>query len=273
MLSGRLPRRLVHYRSLPGDRIGCGFLGKPGIHRDFVDTAPPNLSVVAVLRGRGEYRDQHGNRERLGPGSVFQRRPGRRHSTLIDPASDWSECFVDLGAQFSTGLMAVGVLREELTVWESPLVPSLEERIGTLVQRVAEADEGDVPRIAAELLALAIDLQTSASGRVSRDEQLLEAACRYLAGDFAGERSLQAFCREHGLGYERFRKRFHHHTGISPHRYRIRRRLDEACRLLAGTDLRVNDVARSLGYSSPFDFSAQFKRHIGVPPSTFAGRA
>ena len=75
--------------------------------------------------------------------------------------------------------------------------------------------------------------------------------------------------RRNGCGYENFRKRFKAELGISPHRYRIRRRLDAACALLIRPELSIGEIAERLGYASQYEFSAQFKRYMGCPPSGY----
>jgi AraC-like DNA-binding protein len=39
--------------------------------------------------------------------------------------------------------------------------------------------------------------------------------------------------------------------------------------LLESTELKVESIARSLGYSSAFAFSTAFKRHVGSSPASY----
>ena len=45
-----------------------------------------------------------------------------------------------------------------------------------------------------------------------------------------------------------------------------------ACALLLHPELTVQEIASRLGYSSPYEFSAQFKRYLGVSPSFWRPR-
>ncbi|MDA3960289.1 MAG: AraC family transcriptional regulator [Planctomycetota bacterium] len=264
------------YRSVgwggDNDRIGAGFIDKSGVHRDFVDNISPALVIVAVLEGRGEFIDEHGRRTALEPGMVFQRTPGRVHSSLIDPASSWHECFIEVGARLNRGLFGARILRDDLYAWRCPLVDSLPERIQSLQTRLSEAAEPTLPRVTIDMLALVEQIQATASIQGDATEQLVDEACRYLSDNFPEARNLQAFCTARELGYERFRKQFHRRVGVSPHRYRIRRRLDAACQYLYGSEHSIAAIAERLGYASPYEFSAQFRRHMGVPPSRFRGQ-
>lgn len=62
---------------------------------------------------------------------------------------------------------------------------------------------------------------------------------------------------------------FSEYTGFSPVGFVIHLRLQEACRALATTDRKLDDIAESVGYSDPFYFSRLFKKHMGLPPSTY----
>ncbi|HEV8246966.1 MAG TPA: AraC family transcriptional regulator, partial [Polyangiaceae bacterium] len=97
----------------------------------------------------------------------------------------------------------------------------------------------------------------------------LERACRALADQASERRTLRDWCQRQGHDYERFRKAFQQRMGVSPGQYRIRRRLDRACQLLQATDDTIERIAAELGYTSPYEFSAQFSRRMGMPPSRY----
>ena len=61
-------------------------------------------------------------------------------------------------------------------------------------------------------------------------------------------------------------------TGHTPIDYFIHLRMHRACELLAGTGLRVKELAATLGYDDPFYFSRVFKSVNGVAPSDYRVR-
>jgi AraC-like DNA-binding protein len=81
--------------------------------------------------------------------------------------------------------------------------------------------------------------------------------------------TLTAAARGSGMGYERFRKVFREHTGVTPGVFRILRRLDRARALLHEGERSIAAIAEELGYASPFAFSSQFKRFVGVAPNHY----
>lgn len=63
---------------------------------------------------------------------------------------------------------------------------------------------------------------------------------------------------------------FRAHTGGTMQEWIRHMRLREAGNLLRTTGLRVNEVARMVGYPDPLYFSRAFRRAYGVPPRRFA---
>ncbi len=79
----------------------------------------------------------------------------------------------------------------------------------------------------------------------------------------------RALARIAGIGESTLRRRFRRATGAAPHAFTITRRIAEARRLLAETDLAVAAIAERLGYADASFFSRQFRRHAGVAPLAY----
>ncbi|WP_370962218.1 helix-turn-helix domain-containing protein [Amycolatopsis sp. cg9] len=58
-------------------------------------------------------------------------------------------------------------------------------------------------------------------------------------------------------------------TGETPHRFLTRLRVEEAKRLLRGTDLALDRIAARCGFAGPGPLSAAFLRHTGTRPSAY----
>ena len=66
-----------------------------------------------------------------------------------------------------------------------------------------------------------------------------------------------------------FLRLFKRSTGISPHRYVIRRRVERAKVLLSGSDTPLWQVAEACGFAHQQHLSTHFKRLVGVSPGRY----
>jgi AraC family transcriptional regulator len=66
-----------------------------------------------------------------------------------------------------------------------------------------------------------------------------------------------------------FSRVFKQATGMSPSRYFVRLRMDEARRLLSDTEQSVLDIGLAVGYASPSHFSQVFRESTGTSPSAW----
>lgn len=277
MFSGKIPSPFNVYRSIglhTAEQYGIGIMDKSGCTIDYNNRAHPEYVIVLILRGRGIYVDRTGIEYPLRAGSCFQRFAGVPHTTRIDPASGWIECFLQLGRSMAALLESCAVADQERPVLHSAVTPGLLERLLALRDSFRNSADAELIRQLPEILELAQRMLAEESPEQTDDrKKLLDQACAYLGTEFRRDGDLKEFCRRHGCGYENFRKLFKAELGISPHRYRIRRRLDAACALLNNSELSIATIAERLGYSSPYEFSAQFKRHLGCPPSEYLPRS
>ncbi len=66
-----------------------------------------------------------------------------------------------------------------------------------------------------------------------------------------------------------FARLFQHSTGLPPHRFVVRSRIDRATGLLADPDLPIARISRAVGFGTPSHFSTVFRRIMGVTPRAY----
>jgi AraC-like DNA-binding protein len=273
MLSGINRKGQIVLRTMGGvasrERLGAGIMHKPGVTIDTYDRTFEVYSMIYVINGRGEYRDQLGNIYELTPGTVFQRLPGQEHSTRLDPSSNWSEVYVDMGPGLCRGLISSRFIRDDLIVM--PLKPDylLEKQFTSYLSDLKKCPEEELSRMIPDLLTLINHVYSlSYKGQGDENEMVNLARNYFLA--HCGERiNLKEYCLSNGWGYERFRKAFKDQTALSPGQYIIQKRIDRACEWLMATPLSVKEIGVRLGYPSPYEFSHQFKKNTGRSPRDY----
>ena len=70
-----------------------------------------------------------------------------------------------------------------------------------------------------------------------------------------------------------FARLFKRSTGVPPHRFLIRRRIDEARALLAARTVPIGAIARLVGFRTPSHFTTTFRRITGMTPSAYRSGA
>ena len=75
--------------------------------------------------------------------------------------------------------------------------------------------------------------------------------------------------RQACLSQFHFARMFKQSTGKSPHAYLRERRLEAARKLLAETDLPIQEVGRRAGFTGQAHFCGAFRRHTGQTPRRF----
>ena len=68
-----------------------------------------------------------------------------------------------------------------------------------------------------------------------------------------------------------FARLFKRSTGVPPHRFLVRRRIDEARTLLEARTLAIGEIARLVGFRTPSHFTTTFRRITGMTPSAYRG--
>ena len=148
----------VAFRSMGGagsrEGIGAGFMYKGGVSVDNVNLRFPRYVLVAVIKGRGYYVDDHGEKYPLGPGSCFQRLPLKSHSNYIDPDSEWSEFYLEAGPLLYQALSSMLVIRAGSPVSSLPLDDELKWQVWDFIKALRAADEDMLPELVSRCVGL-----------------------------------------------------------------------------------------------------------------------
>jgi AraC-like DNA-binding protein len=97
-------------------------------------------------------------------------------------------------------------------------------------------------------------------------------AVRWIRDHYSQAFRVADLARLSGMSVSAFHRNFHAVTAMSPIQFQKRMRLHEARLLLATHPHDVTGVARHVGYDSPSQFSREYRRHVGIPPSQDAAR-
>ncbi len=145
-----------------------------------------------------------------------------------------------------------------------------------LAERMASGGSSTAA-VAGWLRLLLIALERWAGGAEVADPSLggdreLDELCRYLGDHLAEADTVARSLARRIPNYDSLRHRFRAVFRMSPRRYLVRLRMEQARHLLLESDLPIAAVSARLGFARQHEFARAFRREVGCPPSAFRGR-
>ena len=98
---------------------------------------------------------------------------------------------------------------------------------------------------------------------------LFQSARQLLLQSMASPPELQLLAESVGTNSKRLNEAFRQCVGITVFEYLREERMKEACFLLAGTGLSIQDIAVEVGFTSGANFSTAFRERFGLSPSQY----
>ncbi|MBB5539939.1 AraC family transcriptional regulator [Paraburkholderia fungorum] len=177
------------------------------------------------------------------------------------------ECFEDMFGRPHAG---------EIRIDNPKLVrdPAL-ERLGQALA-VSQSDDAALGKVFTDSVSLAIVSRVIARHFTVAERQAREAsalpswrlsrAIEYVDAHLSESIGLADIANSTGLTRMHFASQFRRATGMRPHEYLLRRRIEHAQHLLLASKHNVLDVALSCGFRSQAHFTTVFKRLVGETP-------
>lgn len=101
----------------------------------------------------------------------------------------------------------------------------------------------------------------------------LRRSVDYIRNHLDDDLSLKELAGRVQMSTYQFVRMFREGTGVPPHQYILRERVEMAKKLLADRSFAIVDIAAQLRFADQSHFGAVFKRLVGATPSTFRNRA
>ena len=99
----------------------------------------------------------------------------------------------------------------------------------------------------------------------------IDEAVRMLRRDAGADNAMLA--RAAGMNVNAFIRKFRQATGHSPHNYRLRLRVEQACAWLREGGMSIEAIAEATGFCDRYHFSRVFKRVLEMTPAEFRRRS
>jgi two-component system response regulator YesN len=105
--------------------------------------------------------------------------------------------------------------------------------------------------------------------RKVKSKDMIEEAKKYIDDHLAEEVSLEEVAEILGLNPSYFSQYFKLKTNETFIKYRIKRRIEKAKKLLEIPHYRITDISFEIGYADHPHFTKTFKKHVGMSPSEY----
>ncbi len=96
---------------------------------------------------------------------------------------------------------------------------------------------------------------------------------QFMEENYRSELTVEEFAHYTGRSLTAFKKEFARHFDLTPQRWLVKRRLQEAYRLIHDEGEKSNDIYLKVGFKNLSHFSAAFKKEFGVNPSQISNQA
>jgi AraC family transcriptional regulator len=152
-----------------------------------------------------------------------------------------------------------------------------------LVLQAASTAAGEAEHVYADVLtnalavhflrryATAVPSAPAATGGLSPHK--LRHITTYIQEHLEQELSLVELAAAVQLSPTYFARQFKHTTGLAPHQYVVRCRIERARQLLVDTALPLIEVGQRVGFLDQSHFIAVFRRHVGMTPRAYRAQA
>ena len=97
----------------------------------------------------------------------------------------------------------------------------------------------------------------------------VKRACEKLESDLGGKIPLEDIAAEFGLSVSHFSRAFRVSTGLPPHQWLLRQRVNTAKQLMSVRGLPLSEIAISAGFANQSHFTRVFSSVVGVSPAAW----
>lgn len=233
----------------------------------------PYYTLSLMLEGgAGYYRDEKGFECQLSYGDALLTTPGFRHLCGPGKNEQWSNIHVAFVGEIFDVYLKAGDFNIASPVWRLPEPDLYIQQLQEMLTSPLPIDQTETARRATGLLHFIVRLLSEGTPLSSTNQtsDWFSQACVMLVQDMHHKLDYHVLADELGMSYHTFRIYFTRRAGMSPQRYRDKKRIEDACDLLLKNPSKsCQAISFILGYCNGDHFSYHFKRHMGMSPDNY----
>ncbi len=222
---------------------------------------PQEWCIIRTIQGRGMLRLGETEEFELDEDHLMLITFDRvRHYWCVE--EDWVYYWISFSA-IPSFVMAPNQL------YHIPLGPTERERLQSLLLALNSDTLFSAMYASSEFSSLLMGWAAAAIRNTSTQHRDINTAIEYIMQNLAAKLSIAELARLCCMSERSFRDAFFAHTNMTPHEYIQQKRMNTAIELLRQSNLRIKEVAHSLGFANQYYFSRAFRDHFGISPSAY----
>ncbi|HHV60150.1 MAG TPA: AraC family transcriptional regulator [Clostridiaceae bacterium] len=250
-----------------------------------------HFEMVYVKKGDGIF-EVAGQPVPIGPNDILIIKPNQVHKLIVKSKTGCQ--FIVLSFRFAGKLSKeyseisledfLNFVRENESGAFIVLKVNQKNEIIDLLNRIIKEKEND--DIGSEFLryllilelfvllsrALKMEWENSIKGKSLKLKELIRIAVEFIYNNFEREISVKDMANYVFLSTGYFTRAFKEETGITPVSYLRKVRIERAKDLLAETDMKVAEIAQSVGFSNQQRFNETFRQQVKMTPLEYRKR-
>lgn len=223
-----------------------------------------------VYRGKGKFKTE-GNTYHLHAGQAFLIYPGQLTYYEADTDDPWFYRWIEFNGDLSESLLNIAGLSHKSPVFTDRADLSAGNALKTLVSQ-GKTDFEILMAYFWHFIA-AITAGNKMPCLASPADEYIRKAETYIHLNLHKKISVTELSEFVGINRSYLSRLFQRYKGLSTQQYIIRKKLDTAAQYLNHKNLSVKEVANSVGYHDPLEFSKAFKSRFNLSPTQWRGKA
>lgn len=229
-----------------------------------------DFHLLYVLSGKGTY--SFGSQTfQMKPGQIYLVSNGCPHSaysTTEDPAHIYSMRF---GIYDHTGAYIPHYAKEPFAIMvQSDIQAHTARLLHRMYRHFLDPGQHSLHACNTLMSQLLIDIAEASESTVT--DTVISHITGYIIQQHGMDMDVASLSNKAGMSTKHFTRLFQKENGITPHRFIVRARINHAKFLLEDTSLNISEIAETMHYTDLFTFSRQFKKLVGLSPTSYRDR-
>ena len=250
----------------------CGYAKCEPLH-SFGPAVRPNYLMHIITEGRGKY-SVDGKQYELKAGQGFLIEPEVQTFYQADSEDPWSYMWIGFsGARAKEYLSDLGLGGGNLT-FDCHHMAELKAMLQNIVKRNTYTIENEFLRESFlyqtfAVLSRSLNIQKLSGNERNTDNIYVKQAVEFIQNNYLDPIRVSDIADYVGISRGYLHKLFLELLSQSPQDYLISCRMTRGAELLSVTELSIEEIALSCGYTDPLAFSKIFKRNTGMTPRQY----